>query len=118
LFVDDEEVITDLSKITLAQFGYNVTTAIGSQEALQVFKANPDRFDLVITDQGMPGMSGDQLVAEIRKVRKNVPIILCTGFSETMTPEISEAIGVSAFLYKPIDPRDLGRVVHDILGSE
>ena len=113
--MDDEEVIVTLGKIALGGHGYNVTTSTDPRQALKIFKANPDRFDLVVTDQGMPHLRGDQLAAKMRKTRADIPIILCTGYSETMTPESSKAMGINAFLYKPLEPQELGRVVREVL---
>ena len=98
LFIDDEEVIAKLGKRSLENFGYRVTAFTDSSKALKVFRANPNRFDLVVTDQSMPKMTGEQLVPKLRKIRDNIPIILCTGHSSTMTPESSNAIGINAFL--------------------
>lgn len=115
LLVDDEEAIVALGKIALEGHGYNVTTSTDSRRALEIFKANPNRFDLMLTDQGMPNMKGERLAAEMRKTRADIPIILCTGYSETMTPESCKAIGINAFLYKPIELQELGRVVRAVL---
>ena len=115
LFVDDEEAITKLGRIALERMGYNVTPVSNGQQALEIFAANPERFNLVVTDQTMPNMTGETLVHELLKLRPGIPIILCTGHSEVISPERSKAIGISSFLYKPIRPKELGRVVREVL---
>jgi PAS domain S-box-containing protein len=100
LLVDDEEAILQFSKTMLDQFGYRITTFSSSTEALQCFRSSPDTFDLVITDQTMPGMTGYALASEILKIR-SIPIILMTGYSETITPEEALARGVDEYLEKP-----------------
>ncbi|MCH7478753.1 MAG: response regulator, partial [SAR324 cluster bacterium] len=115
LFVDDEEAITKLGRISLERFGYNVTAVSDGQQALEIFAANPERFNLVVTDQTMPKMTGETLVHELLKLKPGIPIILCTGHSEAISPERSKAIGISSFLYKPITPKELGRVVREVL---
>jgi len=115
LFVDDDEAIVALGKTALEDHGYNVIVSTDPRQALKKFKANPNRFDLVVTDQGMPHLRGDQLAAKMRKTRADIPIILCTGYSETMTPESSKAIGINAFVYKPIVNQELGRVIRKVL---
>ena len=115
LFVDDEEDIAALGKIVLEHQGYTVTTASDGQEALAILAASPDRFSLVVTDQTMPYMTGETLAHELRILRPDIPIILCTGHSETVTPESSKAAGISSYLYKPIAPNELERVVRKVL---
>ena len=115
LFVDDEEAITKLGRIALERMGYNVTPVSDGKQALEIFAANPERFDLVVTDQTMPNMTGETLVHELLKLKPGIPIILCTGHSERISPESSKAIGISSYLYKPIRPKELGRVVREVL---
>ncbi len=102
LFVDDEEAIVKLWKEMLTRIGYDVVGIAGSLDALELFRSCADRFDLVITDMTMPNMTGVELAQEIMRVRPDMPVILCTGFSETITPEIAKAIGIKEFLMKPI----------------
>ena len=117
LFVDDEEEIVILAKETLENKGYRVIAFSDPIEALENFKANPGRFDLVLTDQSMPKMKGEWLVRDIRKFNTEIPIILCTGYSRTISPESGAAIGIDKFLYKPIRPNDLCRVVREVLDA-
>ncbi len=107
LFVDDEEVIVTLATAMLQSFGYAVTATTNSLEALEVFRAASDAFDLIITDMTMPGLSGDDLARQILQIRKDIPILLCTGFSERMDEEAARAIGIKGFLMKPVSMKTL-----------
>ena len=115
LFVDDEETIVRLGKELLSPLGYTVEVQTSSQEALQVFRHDPQRFDLVITDQTMPGLTGEALSRELLRIRPELPIILCTGFSHIMTAEKAKALGIQAYLMKPIAIRDLAPIVRHVL---
>ena len=117
LFLDDEEMIVEASKLVLEQFGYKVAPFTDSQKALKIFRANPYGFDLVLTDQTMPDSKGEEFAKELRKIRGDVPIILCTGNRQTMISEKKKAIGINAFLEKPIEPARLGQVVRKILAQ-
>ena len=101
----------------LERLGYQVTSRTSSLEALEAFRANPDRFDLVITDLAMPNMGGDKLSAELIKIRSGVPILLCTGFSEAMSEEKAVSLGIKGFILKPIVMKDLARKIRDVLGE-
>ncbi|MGK5095276.1 response regulator [Deltaproteobacteria bacterium TL4] len=116
LIVDDETVLTELFHSMLTQHGYTVSCVNSSQEALALFKANVEGFDLVITDQTMPGMTGDLLAQEILSIRP-VPIILMTGFSHIIDKERAEAIGIKGYLPKPVHINELGKMIRDILDS-
>jgi len=115
LFVDDEETIVRLGKELLSQLGYTVEVQTSSLEALTVFRQDPDRFDLVITDQTMPGLTGEVLSRELLRIRPELPIILCTGFSHIMTAEKAKALGIQAYLMKPLAIRDLAPIVRHVL---
>jgi PAS domain S-box-containing protein len=115
LFVDDEETIVRLGKELLSQLGYTVVVQTSSLEALTVFRKNPGRFDLVITDQTMPGLTGEALSRELLRIRPELPIILCTGFSHIMTAEKAKALGIQAYLMKPLAIRDLAPIVRHVL---
>ncbi|MCE5333099.1 MAG: PAS domain S-box protein [Desulfobacteraceae bacterium] len=116
LVVDDEKVMVELLQSMLKQLGYNVTARCSSQEALEAIKAHPGRFQLLITDQTMPQMTGSELAREIFKIRKDFPIVLCTGFSEKIDECGARALGISGFLMKPVGYRDLAVVVQKALG--
>jgi DNA-binding NtrC family response regulator len=95
--------------------GYEVMMRTSSVEALEAFRADPLRFDAVVTDQTMPNMTGEALSRELLHIRPDVPIILCTGFSHSMTLEKAKAMGIRAFLLKPLLIKDLGRTLHEAL---
>ncbi len=115
LLVDDEESIILMETRMLKRLGYLVTSRTSSLEALEAFRAKPDKFDLIITDMAMPNMPGDKLSAELTKIRPDIPILLCTGFSETMSEEKAASIGIKGFLLKPIVMRDLAQKMRDVL---
>jgi len=115
LFVDDEETIVHLGKELLMQLGYTVEIHTSSVEALNVFRKDPHRFDLVITDQTMPTLTGEALSRELLRIRPDLPIILCTGFSHVMSAEKAKALGIQAYLMKPLAIRDLAPIIRHVL---
>ncbi len=115
MIVDDEETLAPLGKRRLEGLRYEVTALTSSVEALKIFMENPQRFDLVITDQTMPKITGDVLAQELLKIRPDIPIILCTGFSHSITPEKAKAMGIRDFLMKPIITSDLAVMVRKAL---
>lgn len=115
LFVDDETMLVDMSRQILQRLGYQVTACTTSVEALQRFQNDPSAFDLIITDMTMPHMTGKELAAEILKINPALPIILCTGFSETISEEIAKSIGIRAFILKPIVMSDLAETMRKVL---
>jgi len=118
LVVDDEEPIAILEKQMLERLGYKVKKRINSIEALEAFKAKPNDFDLVLTDMTMPNMSGDQLARKLKAIRPDIPIIICTGFSERINKENAEAVGINGFLMKPIIISDLSQMVRKVLDED
>ena len=102
LFVDDEEPLVQLGKEMLTKLGYEVVARVSSLEAREAFRSQPDRFDLVITDMTMPNMTGVELAIELMRIRSNIPIILCTGFSETISSEKAKRLGIRQFIMKPL----------------
>ncbi len=115
LVVDDEKYIVDLLKEMLDQLGYEVTARYSSLDALDAFRSNPQRFNLILTDQTMPQMTGIELAREALGVRPDIPVVLCTGLSENITMERAEQKGLAALLMKPMSLRDLAETVHKIL---
>ena len=99
----------------LSRLGYHATVCTSSVEALQTFQAVPWQFDVVITDQTMPVMTGERLARELRRIRPDIPIILCTGFGHTMTASKAQTLGVDAFLLKPLGFRELGVAIQQVL---
>lgn len=118
LLVDDEADILAMEKKVLERLGYHVETRISPVEALEAFKAKPDRFDLIISDLAMPKTPGDKLSLEILRIRPGIPILLCTGFSETISEETIKTLGISGILMKPVVTRDLAKKIRDILDKE
>jgi len=115
LFVDNEVEIIRMAAFMLKSLGYEAVTTSESREALKLFRQDPDGFDLVITDQVMPEMSGSELSKELLAIRPDIPIILCTGFIEKVTPEEIRAIGVRELLFKPVERRDLAAAINRVL---
>jgi YesN/AraC family two-component response regulator len=93
-----------------------VTAFTNSVEAIEAFKAAPDAFDVVITDQTLPRMTGDQLAAEMLEIRPDLPIILCTGYSDTCSRDEAMTMGVREYLMKPILRDDFARAIRKVLG--
>jgi len=115
LLVDDEEAILTMEKQILERLGYQVTSRTSSIEALEAFRDRPDKFDIVITDMAMPNMSGEKLSAELVKIRPDIPVLICTGFSETMSEEKATSMGIKGFLLKPIVIKDLAQKIREVL---
>ena len=114
LLVDDEEELVKLGNQLLSNLGYQVRTVTSSQEALEIFTNNPN-FDLVITDQTMPGLTGMELAKKILQIQPDTPIILCTGYSKEITDEKLREIGIQSVLMKPISIGDVSRVIRKVL---
>jgi CheY-like chemotaxis protein len=117
LFIDDEAALVELGRMMLTSLGYRITSRTSGIEALAAFRANPYGFDLVITDMTMPNMRGDDLARELLKIRPDIPIILCTGFSEMISEEKAKNLGIHQFIMKPINRKDLAKAVRDVLDS-
>lgn len=117
LFVDDEPAISQSISVLLKMFGYDVVTCVRSREALDVFGRAPQDFDLVITDQTMPDLTGEQLAEEIRHFRPDVPIILCTGFSHLMNAEKARQKGIDAYLMKPLTAQSLATTIQQVFAA-
>lgn len=115
LFVDDEETLAKLGKQVLEELGYDAIVCTNSLEALDLFRATPTKFAAVITDQTMPHMTGDNLAKECLRIRPDLLVILCTGYSHSMTPDKANHMGIRAFLMKPIQKQELGLILHELL---
>ncbi|MFH2058954.1 MAG: LytS/YhcK type 5TM receptor domain-containing protein [Pseudomonadota bacterium] len=115
LIVDDESVIVEVNKMILERLGYTVTTTTESLLALEKIRSAPDLFDLVISDQTMPGLTGVELSQEILKIRPGMPIIICTGYSSVVSEENSLAMGIRKYLKKPIHTKDLARSIRQVI---
>jgi len=117
LFVDDEEALVELAATMLQMYGYKVTCKTSSKEALAAFKAAPASFDLVITDQTMPDISGSDLSKELLNLRPDIPIILCTGYSSKISAEMAKKLGIADYFLKPFDTAKLLSSVRKVLNS-
>jgi PAS domain S-box-containing protein len=118
LYVDDSKEIAALAQRMLSALEYTPVVVNSAAEALDLFKRNPDRFDLVITDQVMAGMDGIDLARELLSIRKDIPIVLCTGYSESVSRQDVEAVGIRGFMSKPISMRDLAEAVRRTLDNK
>ncbi len=115
LFVDDEASLARLGKQMLERLGYDVTARTSSVEALEAFRAKSDMYDLVITDQTMPNITGLELAEEMMQIRPDIPVILATGFSETISPEKAKQHGIREYIMKPIAARELAVITRQVL---
>jgi PAS domain S-box-containing protein len=115
LLVDDEELLLEMEKNMLELIGYHVTTANSSRKALQLFSEKPQEFDLVITDQTMPGMTGMELAEKILGLRPAIPIILCTGYSPNISKESVVALGIRELAFKPMALDELSDIIRRTL---
>ena len=118
LLVDDQDIIVQIEKQMLERLGYRVTARTSSIDALEAFRMEPDKFDLVITDLTMPNMTGDKLAVELIKIRSEIPVILCTGFSEMMSKEKAQSLGIEGFLMKPVVLKDLSGMIRKVLDKK
>jgi PAS domain S-box-containing protein len=117
LFVDDEKAIVKLNKARLVRLGYQVVGTADPHEAIEMFRYKSNQFDLVITDMTMPNMMGDELAAEMMKIRPDIPIILCTGFSGRISEEQAFEKGIRAFVMKPLEIDELAETVRAVLDA-
>ena len=118
LFVDDEELIVDLGKQLLEQLGYSITGCTSGLEALKTFKDNPQQFDLVITDEVMPDITGITLAEELSKIQPETPIILCSGYMSAMSTigrDEAAVKGIKAFMLKPMVTKQISKTIREIL---
>ncbi len=117
LLVDDEKEVVSMEKEMLSSFGYEVTACTCPEDALQLFRKQPQLFDLVITDMTMPKITGDQLAQEILTLRADMPVILCTGFSEKINKDKAKAMGIKEYVVKPFDMQDFVALVRKVLSA-
>ena len=115
LVVDDEVKLLKIWSRMLSEHGYQVTAEISSTKALELFKFNPQQFDLVITDQTMPTLSGNDLIKELLDIRPDLPTILCTGYSDKIDEVQAAQLGVKAFCMKPLDMAELVQTTRNVL---
>lgn len=118
LLVDDEPPLVQMGRQMLEKLGYRVITRGSGNEALEAFRSDPRQFDIVVSDQTMPHMTGIQLTAELRAIRPDIPVILCTGFSEHIDEEHFAAKGINGFVMKPILKDDLHQKIQTVLARK
>ena len=118
LFVDDEEMLAEMGRTILERLGYTVEIRTSSLEALATFQNQPEAFDLVITDQTMPGMTGFDMGRRMLQIRPGLPIILCTGYSSLVSVEKARAAGIKGFALKPLARKDIATLIRNILDEE
>ena len=117
LVVDDEPLLSKLHEIRLTNAGYQVTAANTSKEALQIFQKNPDKFNLLITDQTMPGLTGEELIQEVFAITPSLPVIMCTGHSDLVSKEKAFALGIKKYILKPLLGNELLDAVGEVLSE-
>ncbi len=115
LFVDDEQHLQEVFRDMLEHLGYEVVAETDSVRSLELFRTEPDKFDIVITDQTMPNMTGEELAAELMRIRPDIPIILCTGYSERINEEKAKEMGIRKFLMKPFVISKIANAVREVL---
>jgi CheY-like chemotaxis protein len=118
LFIDDEEILAEMGQTMLERLGYRVTVRRNSIEALNTFQNQPDQFDLVITDQTMPGMTGSDLARRMLQIRPDMPIILCTGYSSLISEEKARGLGIKGFAMKPLAKKDIAAIIRKVIDGE
>ncbi|MDR9501548.1 MAG: response regulator [Desulfurivibrionaceae bacterium] len=118
LAVDDEEPIAEMYKEILEQLGYQVTARNCSKQTLELFLAAPDDFDLLITDQTMPHLSGTELAKKILEIRPDMPIIMCTGYSSLISEEKAHEMGIEKFVMKPFNQKELAATIREVLDKK
>jgi PAS domain S-box-containing protein len=118
LFIDDEPVLCTGAKKLLEKLNYVVTTETSAPVAVALFKSDPRRFDLVVTDLTMPGMSGVDVAAELLRARPGTPVVLSSGFSASLTMEAVRALGIRELVAKPLSVAELAQTVHAALHTE
>lgn len=118
LIVDDEPGLVTLAEKNLQRLGYTGDGFTDPTEALEMFRSDPGRYDLVLTDMTMPGMTGQELARFIKAVQRDIPLVICTGHHDRLTPDNAAEYGFSAYLSKPVDKAELARVLSRLLANE
>jgi CheY-like chemotaxis protein len=118
LFIDDENMVTEVGKSMLERLGYSVTASENSAEALKLFQSDPSSFDLVITDQTMPNIQGSDLAIQLLQIRPDIPIILCTGYSSLIDEAKAQQIGIKGYAMKPVDLKVIARLIRNLLDNQ
>ncbi len=114
MVIDDESMVLKVLQKAMERFGYEVTGFADGIEALEVFRTNPDQYDVVVTDQSMPNITGYELATQMLAIRPDLPMVLTTGHSDEMIHEQARAAGIRYYLPKPISMTDLGEVLEEL----
>jgi FixJ family two-component response regulator len=117
MIVDDERALVALAEEILAELGYEPVGFDSSRAALQAFAAEPQRFDLLLTDEAMPDLVGTELAREIHELRRNIPIIVMSGHGDAQLAKRAATVGVNEVLRKPLQSRDLAEAIARVLGA-
>ena len=117
LFVDDEEILAEMGRNILERLGYSVTARHNSLDALATFQNDPYAFDAVITDQTMPGLTGSDLARRMLQIRPDIPIILCTGYSNLIDEGLAKSFGIREFAMKPLTKTALAKLLRKVLNA-
>ncbi len=117
LFIDDEIILAEMGRDMLERLGYHVTVKNNSVEALETFQNQPDQFDLIITDQTMPGMTGSDIARIMLQIRSDIPIILCTGYSTITSEKKAKSLGIKEFALKPLSKKDIAVLIRKVLDN-
>jgi two-component system cell cycle sensor histidine kinase/response regulator CckA len=115
MLVDDEEYVLDMTKRRLNTLGYKSILAQGGKEAVEIFKSRPDQIDLVVLDWAMPDMNGEEVLAQIRKTRPEVPVVVCSGYNQEELGQRFKGLGISGFLRKPFRAAELKQCLKNAL---
>ncbi len=118
LFVDGEEPLVELAGEMLGRLGDGVVATINVHEAFSIFSGEPDRFQCVITDYTMPKATGIKLAQKLKEIRPDTPLILCTGYSETISREKAESMGIDGFVMKPLSRNELAETIRRLLDTK
>ena len=118
LFVDDEQTLANMGKQLLESLGYQVEMITNSSDALELFRKKPDKFDLVITDMTMPNITGEKLAIELMNIRPDIPVILSSGFSYNIDEKKAMALGIRAFISKPVLKQEIAKTIRNVLDGK
>jgi PAS domain S-box-containing protein len=118
LFIDDEPALANMGKQLLESLGYQVEMITKSSDALELFRKKPDRFDLVITDMTMPDITGEKLAIELMNIRPDIPVILSSGFNYNIDEKKAMALGIRAFISKPVLKQELAETIRNVLDGK
>ncbi|MDJ0764449.1 MAG: response regulator [Myxococcota bacterium] len=118
LLIDDEAMVAKMSKKTLSQLGYDVTALTDAAEAMMLFASDPNRFDVVITDESMPEISGTMLAKRFLEIRSDIPIVLASGYNDEVDEDAIKSIGIRAYAKKPISIQALADLIEEVAQPE